>query len=172
MGYLEKKTVYLAGPITAVSDDGIGWRKLITPKLRELGVIVDDPTVMTVGNLGEVADHKAMFKQLAKERKFAQLKEVFFPIVRKDLRCVDKADFFIFYYDPDVPMFGGIHELVVAHWQRKPILMFCEDDKVERINPWVLTFIKAGDLYTNWDELFKHLKDVDNHVFNTSYWTL
>lgn len=170
--YLKGKNCYLCGPITAVADDGVGWRNSITSSLLSFGLVVEDPTKKTVNGVGEIKDDKNYFKQLAKEKKVEQLKKEFWPIVRKDLRCVDKSDFLIFGYDPDVPMLGTIHELVIAHQQRKPILMFCAPDKLERLNPWVLTFIKTNCLFTSWEDMMTYLKKVDNHEFDSSYWTL
>ncbi len=172
MEYLKGKMVYLCGPITAVADDGVGWREEITPGLLSFNLNVEDPTKKTANGLGEVKDDKAFFKQMAKDRKFTELKKAFWPIVRKDLRTVDKSDFLIFGYNPDVPMLGTIHELVIAHQQRKPILMYCDDDKVGSLNPWVLTFIKPGCIFTKWSDMFDYLTKVNNGEFDTSHWTL
>lgn len=172
MNYLKDKTVYLTGPITAVKDDGIGWRKDITGSLQGFGIIVDDPTQTVVGGAGEIGQDKARFKQLLAEGKIAEAKEAFFPVVRKDLRSVDKADFLVLYYDPKIQMVGTIHELVIAHLQRKPILMFVEKANIGDMNPWILTFIKNGCIFTSWQDMMIYLKDVDDGKFNTSYWTL
>lgn len=172
MGYLKNKTVYLCGSITALADDGTGWRNSITKKLDQFGLNIDDPTKNTVDGLGETADHKTYFKSLVRSRDFERLKKEFFPIVRKDLRSVDKADFIICSYDPDVHLVGTLHELIVASWQRKPILLHCEESKLDRLNPWILTYVKNGCLFWDWDKMIEYLKDIDNHKFNTSYWTL
>src|ERR1035437_3758757 len=131
MGFLKDRRVYLCGSITALSDDGFGWRQAITPKLQEIGLVVDDPTILTFDKVGEVAEHKAYFKNLVKERKFEQLKKDFYPIVKKDLRFVDHSDFLICSYDPDLHLVGTIHELVVASWQKKPILLYVEESKLD-----------------------------------------
>jgi nucleoside 2-deoxyribosyltransferase len=170
MGYLNGKSVYLAGPIHDVTDDGVGWREMITPRLTEFGIVVTDPTKKTI--YGEVADDKTLFKQLASERRFDELKEKFWPVVRKDLRMIDKADFLIAVYSPNVKMLGTIHELVIAQNQRKPIILFCKDSEAEDINPWVLTFAKKGCFFTKWDDVIKHLQEVDKGNFDYNYWTL
>lgn len=165
--------VYLTGPITAANDDGVGWRENITPKLLTYGLIVDDPVKNTVNGVGEVGEDKLKFKKLIKERRFEQARREFFPIVRKDLRSVDKSDFLIFYYDPSIPMFGTIHEIVIAHLQRKPILMFVPDDKVDGINPWVFTFIKSDCLFTSWEAMFIYLDSINRKVaIDYDYWTM
>ena len=170
MGYLNGKTVYLCGSIADSKDDGVGWRDAVTPILSKFGVIVDDPTKKTIN--GEVGSDKAHFKKLMESGDFERVKKEFFPIVRRDLRSVDKCDFVIFFYDTKAKLVGSIHELLVAHWQRKPILMFVPPQEVKDMNPWILTFIKNGCTFTNWYEMGTYLKDVDNNVFNTSYWSL
>ncbi len=172
MGYLQGKTCYLTGPITAVEDDGVGWRKSITTSLEQFGIIVDDPTKNTVNGLGEVGTDKQKFKDMLAQGKIEEVKKEFYPIIRKDLRSVDKSDFLILHYDPAVPMMGTVHELVMAHLQRKPILMHIEKDKVKDINPWILVFIKNGCLFTQWQDMIVYLHGIDSGTFNTSHWTL
>jgi len=173
MGYLRHKNVYLAGPISDVDDDGVGWREMITPKMAKFGVTVEDPTKKTINGMSEVKDDKDYFKKLAMERKFDELKDAFWPIVRKDLRCVDKADFIIAVYDPHARMCGTIDELRVAKNQQKPILMYCDPAKIdESFNPWILTFPKKGNFYTDWKDIFATLEDVNNGNFDHNHWTL
>lgn len=172
MNYLKDKQVYLCGPITAASDDGKGWRNLVTEIVASFGVNVLDPTLQTSDGIGEVGEDKQYFKGLIHARNYELCKEKFFKIVRKDLRAVDKSDFLIFYYDPDLQMVGSVHELVIAHWQRKPILMYVDPSKEDKINPWILTFIKNGCMFTDWEKLRVYLQDIDNGKFNTSYWSL
>lgn len=172
MGYLSGKNVYLAGPIHDVKDDGKTWREMVTPRLKEFGIVVDDPTHKTIFGIGEVGDDKNLFKKLAKERNFDELREKFWPIVRKDLRMVDKADFVIGVYSPKVKMLGTIHELVVSQSQRKPILIYCDEAELDDLNPWILTFVKKGCFFTSWDKLIDHLRDIDAGTFDHNYWTL
>jgi len=171
MGYLKDKVVYLAGPIHDVNDDGKGWRDMITPRLRdEFGIIVTDPTHKTI--YGEVSDDKTLFKRLAAEKRFDELRDKFWPVIRKDLRMVDKADFLIALYSPRVKMLGTIHELTISQQQRKPILMYCKEEESNEINPWILTFIQRGCFFTDWNKMIEYLKTVDNGTFDHNYWTL
>jgi nucleoside 2-deoxyribosyltransferase len=171
--YLKNKTVYLAGPIHAVADDGIGWRKYISPILKKrFKIKVDDPTKKTINGKGEVKEDKKDLINLIKQKKFSQVKENFWWIVRKDLRSVDKADFLIVVYDPTVHSVGTIHEVIEAHRQRKPVLIWYDESKVEKFNPWILTFTKENMIFTEWEDLFAYLQEVDNGKFDTSYWTL
>jgi hypothetical protein len=173
MNYLKDKIVYLCGSIHAVSDDGLGWRTTITPNLTDIfGVIVDDPCKKTVNGQGEVADDKKILKELIKDGKFLEVKEKFYPIVRKDLRSVDKCDFLIVVYDPTVHLVGTIAEIILAHQQRKPMLMFFDKAKQESVNPWIFTYFKDTCIFTEWNKMFEYLENINSGKFDTSYWTL
>lgn len=171
--YLKGKTVYLAGPIHAVDDDGIGWRNMITPILKKkFKIVVDDPCKKTINGKNEVKDDKKELIDLIKNKEFSKVKEKFWWIVRKDLRSVDKADFLIAVYDPCVHSVGTIHEIIEAHRQRKPVLLWYDIKKVEKFNPWILTFTKENMIFTEWEDLFSYLGEVNKGHFDTSYWTL
>ena len=172
MNYLKNKRVYLCGPIHEVSEDGIGWRDNLTPALRGLGLVVDDPCKKSTTGLGEVKDDKIALQKIITDRDWALLKKSFMPIVHKDLRSVDHADFLITVYDPTIHMLGTIHELVVAHWQRKPILIYCDPAKLDRLNPWILTFVKSDCFFTDWSVLLDHLNSIDEGNIDTETWTL
>ena len=171
--YLKGKGVYLAGPMFACDDDGVGWRDQITSKLvEEYGLTVEDPTKKTADGLGEVGDDKALFKKLIKKQEWRIVREKFWPIVRKDLRCVDKADFLIIVYDPNVHMFGTIHEWVEAHRQKKPILMKYSENDLEAFNVWATTLVKPEWMFTTWEDMFDYLDLVRDGFIDTKYWTL
>lgn len=171
--YLTGKDVYLAGPMFACKDDGVGWRDLITPRLiNDYGLHVEDPTKKTADGLGEVGDDKALFKKLIAKKQFKIVREKFWPIVRKDLRCVDKADFLILLYDPNVHMFGTIHEWVAAHSQKKPILMKYNEEHLDTFNVWATTLVKPEWMFTEWDDMFDYLDLVRDGFIDRKYWTL
>lgn len=171
--YLKNKCVYLAGPMFACDDDGVGWRDQITPKLiKDYGLVVEDPTKKTADGLGEVGDDKVFFKKLLLKKQFRIVREKFWPIVRKDLRCVDKADFLVLVYDPNVHMFGTIHEWVAAHSQKKPVLMKYNEDHLDKFNVWATTLVKPEWMFTEWSDMFEYLDLVREGIIDRKYWTL
>lgn len=173
MNYLKDKNVYLAGPIAAVADDGCGWRDFVTPRLvNDFELYVEDPCKKTANGQGEVKDDKAFFKQLVAGGHFDVAREKFWPIVRKDLRCVDKADFLIVYYDPLVHMFGTVHEIVLAHQQKKPILVKYDKENLDKFNIWLCTLAKPKWLFDDWDKMFNYLDLIKSGTIDTEYWTL
>lgn len=173
MNYLKNKIVYLCGPLGAVEDDGKGWRQDITPKLEKMGLIVDDPTKSTANGKGEVSDDKKYFKQLIKNEEFGKLKEEFWPIIRKDLRSVDKCDFLILNYQVGIPTIGTYEECTRAVISKKPILLKYDKNELDRFNPWVISWVKENEVFSNWNDLFDYLiNKIDNRIFTSSRWTL
>lgn len=169
MGYLKDKNVYLTGAITAVLDDGIGWRDEITERLKEFGLIIKDPCKKALN--GEIGVDKVLFRSLAKEHKWQELKETFWPIVRSDLRMVDESNFLIAYIDPEIPIVGTVHEIYVAsHLQQKPVLYYMPPETAYKVNPWLLTFTKARWIFTDWGKLFEHLRKIDDNNLDSSRW--
>lgn len=171
MNYLENKTVYLCGAIKQSKDDGVGWRDNITPILEQLKINVSDPCKKTIVQ-SEIGKDKQAFTDLIKHEKWDDIKELFWPVVRYDLRCVDKADFIIFNYDPDVQTVGSIHELVVANFEKKPILLKYDKAQLDKFNPWIATFIKSHHFFDNWDKLIEYLDGINSGKLDSSYWIL
>lgn len=97
-----------------VSDnEAIKWRDTITPILQnKYGVIVQDPCKKTINDAGELGDDKEYFKKLIKEKKYDQVKNEFYKIIRWDLKAVDRSDFLIVYHDPKIPTIGTLHEVI------------------------------------------------------------
>ena len=175
MNYLKGKKVYLTGPMHKAKDDGVGWRDKITPRLTKMKIEVLDPCKKVVnGNidLSEVGKNKEKFKDLVKSENWNGVKREFWPIVRADLRMVDHCDFLIFNYDPLIPMVGTIHELVVATFEKKVILLKYDVDQLADFNPWVATFTKEHHLFDEWDRMFSYLEQVNDGVFDTSLWVI
>jgi hypothetical protein len=173
MGYLDKKTAYLCGPIKAASDldSNKSWRNSITPILEsKYGIKVEDPCKITLGGRGEIGNDKEYFKSLIKTKKFDQLKDEFYKIVRKDLKCVDRADMLIIYHDPNVPTVGTIHELVNASLAKKPILLKYDPEHLENLNPWIFTFIKSNWIFDSWDAMYEYMDMIDSGKLDSSHW--
>lgn len=173
--YLNGKTVYLSGSMHSLDDCGTTWRDYITPKLKTMGIIVSDPCKkisLPQNGRDEIGADKERFKKIILEENWKKLKEEFWCIVRADLREVDKCDFIIFNYDPLSPTVGTVHELVVATFEKKPILLKYNKKDLPNFNPWVATFIKEHHFFHDWDLMFEHLKQVNDGIFDTSLWVV
>jgi hypothetical protein len=171
MNYLKDKTVYLAGSIHHNDEDsGVGWRELITPKLESMTINVLDPCKKTINGVGEIGDDKQELKKLIKEKKFLEVKNKFFPILKADLRCVDLSHFIIINYRPKIRHVGTIHELVMANIEKKPILLYYPPNELEDFNPWLACLVKAEHIFDDWDNMFSYLRIVNAGKFDTSLW--
>lgn len=171
--YLNEKTVYLCGPIKAAHDDGMGWRETITPRLEQLGINVLDPCKKSAnGAVGEIGDDKARFRKLVMDEQWKTLKENFWPVVRQDLSSVDKCDFMIVSYDTSIQTIGTVHEMVVAQFEKKVVLLKYDRNQLHDFNPWIATFVKSHHFFAEWDDMFKYLDGVDDGIFDTSLWVL
>jgi nucleoside 2-deoxyribosyltransferase len=177
MNYLSGKKVYLSGPIMNSSDDGVEWRKDITPVLEnrfQLEILDPCQKHIALGDnrLNEIGESKKKFRELILNENWDQVKKDFWPIVRTDLRLVDHCDFIILDHDPTIPTVGTIHELVVATFEKKVVLLKYSKDQLESFNPWMATFIKPHHFFPTWDLMWNYLEEVDNGLKDTSYWVL
>lgn len=169
--YLTGKTVYLTGNIhvTTNNDYGMGWRDKITPLLqKKYSLNVLDPSKLGIVNM---AKEQQYYCDLIKSRDFTKVKKEFYKIVRKDLKAVDKSDFIIFNHNPNLPTIGSMHELVNSTNQKKPSLIMCEEQYVDKLNPWLLTMIKPQWLFTDWISMFNYLDNIHKTgIVETSHW--
>ena len=169
MNYLKDRVAYLCGPIKDVSDDGTSWRDSITPRLKQYGLGVLDPC-KKANDKEEIGDAKKKFKDIIMREDWKSLKEEFWPVVRWDLRSVDVSDFVIVDYNPEVSTVGSIHELVVANFEKKPILLKYNKSQLDKFNPWIGVFVKEHHFFSSWDDMFKYLDEVDAGRLDTSLW--
>jgi nucleoside 2-deoxyribosyltransferase len=172
MNYLKDKACYLAGAMQACKDNGIGWRAEIVPKLEKMGLTVFDPTNKVLHSASEIGENKSHFRSLIMQEKWLELKKAFEPVMRYDLRCVDKSDFLIIQYNGHQPTIGTVHELVTANIQRKPILLKYNRDELDGFNPWIPVLVKPEHLFATWDDMFHYLKSVDSGNIDMHMWTL
>ena len=171
--YLNGKSVYLCGPIKmAIKDDGVGWREEITPRLKKLGITVLNPCKKTTAEAAEIGEDKNKFTDVILKEQFGLLKKIFWKIVRTDLRMVDASDFLVFNYDPDIPTIGSVHELCVANYEKKVVLLKYEKSQLANFNPWIAVFIKEHHFFSEWDKMFNYLEDVNQGKLDTSLWVI
>jgi hypothetical protein len=172
MNYLNGKACYLAGAMQACSDNGIGWRSEVVPKLESFGLTVYDPTNKVLHSASEIGENKQHFRELILQEKWDELKSAFEPVMRYDLRCVDKSDFLVIAYTPQHPTVGTIHELVTANLQRKPILLKYDKTDLDKFNPWIPVLVKTEHLFSSWESMFKYLDSVNLGNIDMHMWTL
>lgn len=156
--------VYLAGPVDFVKDRGTGFRASITKKLMKIGLerkMILNPCEKPVHyeaykDFDSEADHYQMLK---KHRMWDELETQMKMTIHVDLRMVDLSDVIIAVINPDVHMFGTIHEIVQARQQKKPVLVIDPRGK-EGTSVWALGLCGYKHIFKTEDECMDYLGDV------------
>ena len=159
---LEGLRVYLSGPCERAIVTGETWRNLLTPKLKELGLIVLDPVNKNGVKLSFSKDNSEEFnyvKNLREKGEFEELTKCMKEVVHIDLRMVDCADIIITYLDQDIPTWGSIDEAVTACNQRKPVFI-CSKQGMRTIPLWLFGRIPLCYMFEDLDAVLRQLKAI------------
>lgn len=117
---------YLAGAMDMVPDSGLAWRATITPKLERMGIVVQDPIIMTNKLLGvsSASEARWLLRRLAEEDE-----EKYFKIVdaieKQDLDAVLRSKFIITFWGWQIPTYGTVVENDTAARNGIPIYCVC-----------------------------------------------
>ncbi|MFV0415949.1 MAG: hypothetical protein ACK5NG_06235 [Chthoniobacterales bacterium] len=140
---LQSTRSYLSGPMdfvgSRVVEKYLGWRALLTPLLRSLGITVLDPW-----NKPAIRGHHAYGLEGIQpgkevyEKDFwtnpatrASFEKDFWETVHIDLRMTDVADFLVSFVPTNIYSVGTVHEIVLARSQFKPVLFISPPVKYE-----------------------------------------
>ena len=169
-GKLTNHRAYLAGPIDNAKDDGVGWRQLATPYLKERGIQILDPTdkPVTQCRFNEIGDEKEMIKKLVKLERWDELREIAKEIVLVDLRMVEVADFLIAYIDPDMHICGTYDEIFEALRHRKPTLIVHKGGKA-RMSMWLRGKLNHNFVFDNFEDLFNYIDALHDGTIEPDY---
>ncbi len=140
---LKGTRAYLSGPMdfvgSRVVEKYLGWRSIITPILKALGVFVLDPWNKPVirghkqyGQEG-IESSKEEYGQdfWTNDNTRARFETDFWATVHIDLRMTDLADFVIAFAPTNIYSVGTVHEIVTARRQHKPVLLISPPVKYE-----------------------------------------
>jgi len=169
-GRLTNHRVYLAGPIDHARDDGVGWRKSITPHLNKMGLTILDPTNKPTSQCkwNEIGDEKNLIKRLVDLQRWDELRELAKEIVLVDLRMVEVADFMICYIDKDVHLCGTYDELFEALRRRKPTLIVHKGGKKE-MSMWLRGKVNHNFVFETFDDLYSYLEALHDGTIEPDY---
>jgi len=162
MNKLKGSLCYLCGPIDYAKDLGIGWRQLITPKLRKMGMFILDPTNKPVmyQDLYENAENHEHRRKLKEAGNFEELHRLGKLVRAFDLRCCDKADCIIVYLDTDITMAGTLEELFMSNKSKKPVLVFSKLGP-KSVPDWIYWTLPPKYIFENVQDLISYLHKVD-----------
>ncbi len=159
---------YLIGAMDYAADNGVGWRRRITPFLDSLGVVVLDPTKKPI-NIGfEDIENRQYRTNLKDQGLHDELSREIKVLRVVDLRMVDMSDFLIVNIDTDVHACGTYEESSWANRLKNPILIHCEQGK-NGIPDWLFGTIPHHHMFTNWIDICKYLWDVHTAVCINTY---
>ena len=164
---LKGMRIYLAGPIDHAKDDGIGWRNELKKFIKKKGAFALDPCdkPISYAAYGEVGTEKTKMLELKKMGRFFELSEQMKKIAHVDLRMTDVSDCVVDYLNPNITMFGTIHELINSLQQRKPTLVVIEGGKKNAPN-WLFGIMDYNFMFDSFDELEEFLTLVDEASFD------
>ena len=117
----------------------LGWRSILTPVLKALGITVLDPWNKPVikghenyGKEGVIPSKSEYEKDFwTNDETRARFETDFWETVHIDLRMVDIADSVITFVPTNIYSVGTVHEIVTARNQFKPVLMVSPPVKYE-----------------------------------------
>mgnify|MGYP003133445017 CR=1 FL=1 len=153
---------YLAGPIDHADDDGKGWRVKTQKWLEKRNAYVFNPCAKPISyqQYKEIDEEKTKMMALKSSGRYFELTQRMKEIVHVDLRMVDVSDFVIVYLNPEVKMFGTIHELITSLQQRKPTLVVVEGGKSKAPN-WLFGLMDYNFMFDSFKELYEFLTHID-----------
>jgi nucleoside 2-deoxyribosyltransferase len=160
---LKHRISYLAGPLDYAT--GEDWRTPVKKVLMErFGLNVFDPS------MDPKQAQVPKLNQLKEEGKYDELSEIVHAFVRADLSIVDRSDIFIACLPHKVPVFGTVHEIIVANTAKKPTLLVCPEGK-HKFAGWPFGFIRHEFMFGSWEDLYKYLQEVDDGLHaNNDRW--
>ncbi len=126
---------YLSGPMdfigSRVIEKYLGWRAILTPVLKALGITVLDPwnkpNIKGLKNYGRegILPSKEEYEKdfWTNEETRARFETDFWETVHIDCRMVDLSDFVIAFVPTNIYSVGTVHEIIIARNQLKPALL-------------------------------------------------
>jgi len=161
MNSLKGMSVYLAGPIDRMLDDGVGWRKEIREKCEDKRILIDflDPTNKPKELGSEIGEEKIRIKKLMQQGKWEQAQNEVKIFRRYDLRMVDACHFFIMYIDLTVHSCGSYDEFNTAERQGKPLFIIMAPGQSKYDIPsWLVASVNEDEVFESVDDCVEHLK--------------
>ena len=157
--------VYLAGPIDFCPDKGASYREKLHRMLNEVGLephMILDPTKKPLGKMEAYKDfdtEQQFFDALVKHERWDEYEEYIKAIMHIDLRFVDKSDVIIATVNPDIPMCGTWHEVVVARQQKKPVLLVDPRGK-GGASRWAVGLVGHANIFETHEAAIAYFSDV------------
>jgi hypothetical protein len=175
MGRLKNSLFYLTGAIDRSSDNGVGWRRTVTPTLEELGINVFDPTNKPpIFGYSEDSTHIALKKKLREEKRYDELADLMHKVRNVDLRVVDHATCLFTHLDFRDSPCGTWEECFTSNRAKKPSVIHFEQG-IDSAPDWLFGVYRTDwreFFYEDWDAMFEYLRYVDKGGRASDRWVL
>lgn len=164
---LDESLAYLSGGIDNAKDDGIGWRQEFIQKVKKkrINLTILDPTnkLTETDEYNETGKEKEYHLNLKKNERWDELSAFMKKIVRLDLREVDFCDFLVAKIDTRIHLCGTYHEIIVADFQHKPVLVIAEGGK-KNAPSWLYGILDHNLMFNNDDECIEYLDLINKGI--------
>ncbi len=168
---LKGSLCYLSGPMEAADDGGESWRNEISPQLKRLGVGVLNPCYKSGANPHDEFDRRTKANNLKSEgkSKFAEIRALYQPLVREDLRMVDISSFIIVYLD-GTPACGTYDEIFMAAQQRKPVIVIAPNGW-DKLSNWLFGRLNPDLFFLSIAQAMMYIQGIDSgEIIPDSKW--
>lgn len=159
-GVLEKTKVYLIGHMQYMS--GKAWRDFAESELQDMGITVFNPLKKPFEADVEEGDNVA--KEMAEQMENGQYLEVYRRMknIRAfDLNLVDRSDFIIGHFYPNIASWGSAEELAVAVRMKKPIFLSIEGG-ISKTPYWIMGQIPPECLYDSVESIIEEISRINS----------
>lgn len=175
--------LYLSGAMDFADDGGKGWREEWTQKLIDIGINqkqIYNPCRKPFNKAQlDLDDESRIWKECRESKDWDRMEKTASQIMHVDLRLLDKSDIVLVNFPRmdngfRVPTYGTIHEIVVAHQQRKPIFIVWEKTGKTDCSAWLMKLVGHKNIFTHVNELIKHLQAISRgkKPFDANEWLL
>lgn len=163
MGRLNGCRNYLSGCMDRVKDGGVGWRTMLTPYLKDMGIVVLDPCDKPTKEGKEDSNFVKERNELKNKKDYDGMTTIMKKIRNVDLRMVDISDFLIVNIDLDTHPCGTIEEISLANRQKKPVIIRCEQGK-ENVPFWLYGMLPHKLFFNTWNQVLEYLSDINDET--------
>ena len=150
-------TCYLAGAMEYSPDGGVGWRKEVTKKLKDLNIDVFDPASNEHGILSEVGAASPTEMNSWKRTDFPRFRQCMQKIIHFDMDAIDNLHSMLVYITRGLAG-GTIGEVTHAYRNLSiPVIAVLEPGLlVTDVSGWVLGCL--DEIHTDWDTAIESIQ--------------
>ena len=157
---LYRTKTYLVGHMQYAN--GEDWRLKVEKSVAPLGVQVFNPYKKPfVKDVDEDEESRNKILQDMDNGWYNDVTKRMKQIRRYDLKLVDRSDFIVAHFLPDVARWGSAEELVTAVRMKKPIFISMEGGK-KKTPLWMMGMIPHRYIYDSIEEILDMLNKIDS----------